>query len=83
MSPRKHYWLMKTEPDGFSIDDLRTMANEGEALPLVDGSGMVYGNFVITALDVRHTALMADGTPRRIDFGLDLLRGDDGPGSAT
>ncbi len=66
-----------------SLDDLRTIADEGEALPLVDGSGTVYGNFVITALDVRHTALMADGTPRRIDFGLDLLRVDDAPGSAA
>lgn len=28
MSPRKHYWLMKTEPDGFSIDDLRKIGTE-------------------------------------------------------
>jgi predicted RNA-binding protein with PUA-like domain len=28
MSPRKHYWLMKTEPDGFSIDDLRKVGTE-------------------------------------------------------
>jgi phage protein U len=60
-----------------SIDDLRALADAGEALPLVDGSGTVYGNFVITALDERHAYLMADGTPRRIDFGLDLLRVDD------
>jgi phage protein U len=60
-----------------SIDDLRALGEAGEALPLVDGSGTVYGNFVITALDERHAYLMADGTPRRIDFGLDLLRVDD------
>lgn len=60
-----------------SLDDLRAMGNEGEALPLVDGSGRVYGNFVMVALDARHTALLADGSPRRIDFGLDLLRVDD------
>jgi predicted RNA-binding protein with PUA-like domain len=28
MSPRKHHWLMKTEPDGFSIDDLRKVGVE-------------------------------------------------------
>ncbi len=28
MSPRKRYWLMKTEPDGFSIDDLRKVGVE-------------------------------------------------------
>lgn len=60
-----------------SLDDLRTMANDGEALPLVDGSGTVYGNFVITALDERHAFLMSDGSARRIDFGIDLLRVDD------
>lgn len=65
-----------------SLDDLRAMGDAGEALPLVDGSGRVYGNFVIFALDARHTALMADGTPRRIDFGIDLLRVDD-PADAT
>lgn len=60
-----------------SLDDLRSMADDGEALPLVDGSGTVYGNFVITALDERHAFLMFDGRARRIDFGIDLLRVDD------
>lgn len=60
-----------------SIDDLRAMADDGEALPLVDGRGTIYGNFVITAIDERHAFLMADGAPRRIDFGIDLLRVDD------
>lgn len=60
-----------------SLDDLRAMADAGEALPLVDGSGIVWGSFVITAIDERYTALLADGTPRRIDFGIDLLRVDD------
>ena len=60
-----------------SLDDLRSMADEGEALPLVDGTGTVYGNYVITAIDERHAFLMADGRARRIDFGIDLLRVDD------
>lgn len=28
MSPRKRYWLMKTEPDAFSIDDLQRVGTE-------------------------------------------------------
>lgn len=60
-----------------SLDQLREMASAGEALPLVDGRGEVFGNFVIEAIDERHAALMADGRPRRIDFGIDLLRVDD------
>ncbi|NIJ15639.1 phage tail protein [Sphingobium vermicomposti] len=60
-----------------SIDDLRSMADQGEALPLVDGRGTVYGTFVVTAIDERRAFLMADGRPRRIDFGIDLLRVDD------
>lgn len=64
-----------------SLDDLRTMAARGEAWPLVEGSGRVLGNFVITAIDERHTYLMADGTPRRIEFGIDLLGVDDPAGT--
>ena len=60
-----------------SIDDLRTMADAGEALPLVDGSGTVFGTFVIEAIDERHAFLMADGSAQRIDFGIDLWRVDD------
>jgi phage protein U len=60
-----------------SLEDLRAMADQGEAWPLVTGSGRVYGNFVITAIDERQVYLMADGTPRRIDFGIDLLGVDD------
>lgn len=65
-----------------SLDDLRAMAATGEAWPLVSGSGRVYGNFVITAIDERQTYLMADGSPRRIDFGIDLLGVDD-PAAVT
>jgi phage protein D len=36
---------------------------------------------VIEAIDERHAALMADGRPLRIDFGIDLLRVDDPAGA--
>lgn len=60
-----------------SLDDLREMADKGEALPLVAGNGTVFGNFVLERIDERHAFMLADGTPRRIDFGIDLLRVDD------
>ncbi len=60
-----------------SIDNLRELAATGEAQTLVAGNGTVFGCFVIEKLDERHSWLMADGTPMRIDFAIDLLRVDD------
>lgn len=60
-----------------SIDTLRAMANAGEAFPLLDGTGMIFGNFVIEGIDERHAILMSDGRARRIDFTIDLLRVDE------
>lgn len=57
-----------------SLDALRRAAATGEAQPLVDGRGTVYGDFVVTGVDERHAYMMADGRARRIDFGIDLLR---------
>ena len=60
-----------------SLDELRDMAGTGEAWPLVDGAGRVFGDFVITGIDERHKFLFEDGTARKIDFGIDLLRVDE------
>ncbi len=60
-----------------SIEDLRTMAASGEAWPLLDGTGTVFGDFVIEAIDERHAHLMLDGRAQRIGFAIDLLRVDD------
>ena len=35
MSPRKRYWLMKSEPTDFSIDDLQRVAVDAETAMLV------------------------------------------------
>jgi len=59
-----------------SVDELRRMATTGDAWSLVDGRGTVYGAFVITTVDDRRKAFWPDGTPRQIDFALDLLRVD-------
>lgn len=58
------------------LDQLRAMADSGDAWPLVDGAGMIFGAFIIQTLDERHKALFADGTPRAIDFQIELLRVD-------
>lgn len=65
---------------GVSLDDLRDMADQGEAWPLVDGTGTVFGDYVIEAIDETRRAMLADGTPLKIEFSIDLLRvGDDAP----
>ena len=66
-----------------SIDTLRDMAGEGEAMPLVDGGGTVFGTFVILSIDERHASIMQDGRPRRIDFAIDLIRVDDAAEAAS
>lgn len=66
-----------------SIDQLREMAAEGEAWPLVDGSGIVWGAYIITGIDERQSRFTPDGTARMIDFAIDLLEaGAPGTGSA-
>ena len=60
-----------------SLDQLRAMADSGDAWPLVDGAGRVYGAFVIETIDEGQRVLLADGTPLKIDFTINLLRVDD------
>lgn len=61
-----------------SIDLLRYMADRGEAWPLIEGTGNVYGMFAITDLSVTKTLFFSDGAARRMEFRLSLLRvGDD------
>ncbi len=61
-----------------SLDELRAMGDTGNAWPLVDGSGIVYGLFVIESLGETHTLFLPDGRARRIEFNLQLKRTDDG-----
>lgn len=60
-----------------SLDDLRTMADTGEAFPLVDGSGHIFGAYAITSLDETQRSIMDNGRPRISDFTLSLKRMDD------
>ena len=60
-----------------SLDMLRLMANTGKAWPMVEGSGRIYGLWVIESLSENKTIFFSDGTPRRIEFTLSLKRIDD------
>lgn len=60
-----------------SLDALRLMANTGKAWPMVEGSGRIYGLWIIESLSETKTLFFHDGTPRRIEFTLILKRIDD------
>ncbi|MEN5255250.1 phage tail protein [Pseudomonas protegens] len=60
-----------------SLDTLRLMANTGKAWPMVEGSGRIYGLWVIESLSETKTVFFPDGTPRRLEFTLNLKRIDD------
>lgn len=60
-----------------SLDTIRLMANTGKAWPMVEGSGRIYGLWVIESLGETKTLFFRDGTPRRIEFNLSLTRIDD------
>lgn len=60
-----------------SLDVLREMANSGMAWVLVDGTGRVYGAWIIEGLQETHSLFFRDGAPRRIEFSVSLTRIDD------
>lgn len=57
-----------------AIDTLIDMGDRGDTYQLVGGDGAVWGGFVIVGLDTRSKHIMVDGTPRLVDFTLDLRR---------
>ena len=65
-----------------SLDQLREMGGTGDAWPLVDGAGRVYGSFVIESMNETRGNFMADGRSRRIAFQLVLQRVDDQGGAS-
>lgn len=56
---------------------LATMADTGKAWPLIEGSGTVYGLYVIEELSETGNVFFADGSARKIDFSITLKRIDD------
>ena len=60
-----------------ALEQLRDMADAGDAYVMVDGAGKVYGAFVIESINEGQTIHHQDGTPRRIEFTISLARVDD------
>lgn len=60
-----------------SLDELHTMADAGQPLALVDGTGRVYGQWVITDKTETGSHFTTLGQPKRIEFSLSLRRVDD------
>ncbi len=60
-----------------SIQQLKEMADRGESWVLVEGTGKVYGFFIIDKLDITRDLFFTDGAARRIEFNLSLARSDD------
>ena len=60
-----------------SLLALEQMAELGRAWSLVEGTGTIYGMFVIESLSQTRTEFFSDGTARRIEFTLTLRRVDE------
>lgn len=60
-----------------SLSAVRLMAEQGKAWPLIEGTGMIYGMFVINSVSETGTLFYPDGSPRKINFTLKLTRVDE------
>ena len=54
------------------VDAMRTEADRGEALQVVDALGDVWGDFVVTQISETRRAVGPAGLPLRIEFVLTL-----------
>ncbi|MCE3028581.1 phage tail protein [Salinicola sp. DM10] len=59
------------------LDALRQMASQGDAWPLIEGTGRQYGLWVITQVDETASQFHRDGAAGKLDFSLSLERVDD------
>lgn len=56
------------------LDTLRSLADQGQPLPLIDGRGYVLGDFVITGVQERQSTFAGMGVPLRQEFTITLER---------
>lgn len=55
-----------------SLSLLHTMAYTGAAWPLIEGTGAIYGLYVITSIQETRTEFFKDGKARKIEFVMNL-----------
>ncbi|OBU84557.1 oxidoreductase [Chromobacterium subtsugae] len=60
-----------------SLALLKLMADQGKAWPLIEGTGAIYGFYVVESLDITRQDFFSDGKARALDFTLALKRVDD------
>jgi phage protein U len=56
------------------LNAMRAEANKGLPLMLVDGTGVIWQKWCIKQIDETQRELFSDGTPRKIEFNLQLVR---------
>ena len=59
-----------------SLALLERMSDLGTAWPLIEGSGIILGFFVMTNLKKTKTEFFKDGVPRKIEFTISLTKVD-------
>ncbi len=62
----------KNNRDLNAMIDLRALATEGKPLLLVDGAGLVWGQWVIVKVDETQSLFIGNGWPRKQTFQLHL-----------
>lgn len=62
-----------------SLAALEAMGDAGKSWPLIEGTGLFYGLFVLEEVSQTHSIFFADGAPRKIEFSMKLTRTDDEP----
>ncbi|WP_025879406.1 phage tail protein [Stenotrophomonas indicatrix] len=65
------------------LDELRELADQGKPQALVEGSGRVYGAYLLVSLSETRKEFFPDGAPRLIEFQLQLERDDNGAAEAV
>ncbi|WP_423170966.1 phage tail protein [Stenotrophomonas maltophilia group sp. CASM26] len=65
------------------LDTLRELGDQGKPQALVEGSGRVYGAYLLVSLSETRKEFFPDGTPRLIEFQMQLERDDDGAAEAV
>lgn len=56
------------------VERMRYMAGQGVALTLMGGDGLALGKWCIERIEETRSNLLADGTPKKIEFRLSLAR---------
>ncbi|MGA7586751.1 MAG: phage tail protein [Rouxiella badensis] len=60
-----------------SVASLKALADLGRAWPLIGGDGTIFGMYVIEDINTNSAEFFSDGSARRIEFIVNLLRVDE------